>query len=418
MTLESAVETMTVGQLLERIAARVEAPGPAKAYGDDFLWRSAPVEPAFALIVGAGFSAGAVPTTRELMHETIGVYDEPDSDGSAEDRPVSGRRSASRRFWRAYNDAARGHALPCIELNKDGLPIDVTGAYQSLFKYDVAELLYSETEDVPSKYLRQMIERRDAKGQPAAMERRPAAGAPAGRRFVTSFLEYVLDPSRGRSGSTGRSELNPAHIYLGALLEAQQIGWACTQTPFCRTVLTTNFDALLQNALQLFNLVYCLSDRPDKGFDAHDFPAVEAALHLVYAHGTVHRGNAASTVLELSELKERNADALRAYLSRRDLLVIGYGGWDDAIMRALWRCQETDRAIYWCDTRPAPTPHVQALLEQRPGGAYVHLGPSGATGLMQALYEFLTPEPRRHDVWQRYRAWTALKRTQPAPPRT
>jgi hypothetical protein len=57
-------------------------------------------------------------------------------------------------------------------------------------------------------------------------------------------------------GSTGRSDLNMANAYLVALLEAQQTGrgWRLTNA-FCPTILTTNFDASLQNALQMVNLL-------------------------------------------------------------------------------------------------------------------------------------------------------------------
>lgn len=92
----------------------------------------------------------------------------------------------------------------------------------------------------------------------------------------------MLDPGAEHGfGSTGRSELNAAHRHLAAILEAQQSGRGWQTCAFCRTVFTTNFDTLLQNALHGVNLLYCLTDRPGRGFDSSDFPDEEGAIHLV-----------------------------------------------------------------------------------------------------------------------------------------
>ena len=44
--------------------------------------------------------------------------------------------------------------------------------------------------------------------------------------------------------------------------------WTCYA--FCRTIFTTNFDTLLQTALQRVHLAYLLTDRPER-FDREDF---------------------------------------------------------------------------------------------------------------------------------------------------
>src|SRR6202022_2397511 len=102
--------------------------------------------------------------------------------------------------------------------------------------------------------------------------------------------------------------------------------------PFCRTIFTTNFDTQLQDALQLVNVLYSVTDRPARGLDASAFPEDDPVIHLVYTHGSILRHNAASTVDELAALTEKNASILRSYLESRDVLVLGYGGWDDSLM--------------------------------------------------------------------------------------
>ena len=229
----------------------------------------------------------------------------------------------------------------------------------------------------------------------------------AGEAFVKGFLQYVLDPgSEHGYGSTGRNSLNPAHVYLAALLEAQQLGRVWKTRAFCRTIFTTNFDTMLQNALQMVNLLYRATDRPENGLDRSDFHIEEGPIHLVYTHGSILRHNPASTTDELGALEQKNADALHSCLESRDVITIGYSGWRDGLMEALRRCSSSRHALYWCDVRSRPDEHVAVFLKENADrAAYVHLGPQGADGLMRALYEALIPQEHRRDPLQRYRDW-------------
>jgi hypothetical protein len=230
-----------------------------------------------------------------------------------------------------------------------------------------------------------------------------------GTRFVDGFLRHVIDIGTGASGSSGRTDLNLAHIYLAALLERQQLGRSWKALPFCRTIFTTNFDTLLQNALQLVNLSYCITDRPERGIEHADFPLPESAIHLVYAHGSILRQNAASSVDKLTGLAGSNAEVLANYLTSRDVIVVGYGGWDDGLMRALRHCSSATQTVYWCGVAQTPPPHVAELLANRAGrGVYVSLGDDGADGLMRRLYERLTPENEQRDLLERCRAWRQI----------
>jgi hypothetical protein len=242
-----------------------------------------------------------------------------------------------------------------------------------------------------------------------------------GERFVKGFLRYVLDPgSEHGYGSTGRNRLNSAHIYLAALLEAQQLGRRWTTCAFCRTIFTTNFDTLLQNGLQMVNLLYRIMDRPEKGLDHSDFRVEAGPIHLVYTHGSILGHNPASTIEELGGLESRNVDVLRDCLESCDVITIGYSGWNDGLMEALRRCDATQHTVYWCDVRPQPAPHVASYLKERTGGAaYVRLPKEeganapldkedGANVFMRALYEAIIPAEVQRDPMQRYREWSAL----------
>ncbi|HET8549439.1 MAG TPA: SIR2 family protein [Bryobacteraceae bacterium] len=353
--------------------------------------------PAYAMIVGAGFSYGVVPLTQELLHECIGDFYVLDAGGDGHERTRSQKRRYSARFWKEFNEAAPADAQR-VALDKTGLPSNPSAAYQNLFDYRVAKELFSPPSDEADRsYVGRL---RRARGVPKPK-------VVGGRKFVNEFLQYVLDPGGyeaqpGRSGArgdyrtTGRNEINGAHFYLASLIELQQTGQLRNLRPFCRTVFTTNFDTLLQDALQLVNVLYTLTDRPERGLDSSDFPDGDPVIHLVYSHGSILRRNAASSVAEIQELKEKSTGALRNYLESRDILILGYGGWDDCLMSALGACGK--HRIYWCDVyspeaaKQSLAPDVLEILTKRDSCAtYVCLGSQGAEGFMARLFHALAP---------------------------
>lgn len=390
----SAVPTITPEELIERIKIRLDA-RPHRSRYSHFDVAPVPTGPAtHVLILGAGFSHGVVPLVNELMHETIGDYYYPDQDQWGK-RPASVLRKASARFWQEFNAAALQEGLQTVDVDRRGLPKNAGAAYQNLFTYEAASVLFALSAPRRKTYLERIRDERQSRRTP---DERRRGIADAGARFVKGILRYVLDPGAEHGfGSTGRSELNAAHRHLAAILEAQQSGRGWQTCAFCRTVFTTNFDTLLQNALHGVNLLYCLTDRPERGFDSSDFPDEEGAIHLVYVHGSILRHNPASTTAELDGLTDRNIAVLRDHLNSRDVIAIGHGGWRDGLMAALHGCDSTRHTLYWCDVHPEPPAHVASLLEERPAtAAYVQLGMGGADDLMRALYERLVPvESRR-----------------------
>jgi hypothetical protein len=210
------VPTVTQDELVEQIKARLESK-PHKPDYSDFSVAPLPAEPAaYALIVGAGFSYGVVPLVDELMRETIGGYYYPDLDQSSLKRPASVLRRDSASFWAELTEAAKREGLPTIELDAKGLPKNPGDAYQYLFIYQGANALFA---------------------QPQALEQQRESERNNGELFVKGVLRYLLLPgAEAGRGSPGRSELNVAHIYLAAYLEAQQLGQEWKRRAFCRTI--------------------------------------------------------------------------------------------------------------------------------------------------------------------------------------
>ena len=105
---------------------------------------------------------------------------------------------------------------------------------------------------------------------------------------------------------------------------------------------------------------------------------------------------------ELSRLANRNIDVLRGFLELRDIIVIGYNGWNDGLMAALCQCDSGRHTVYWCGVESNPPTHIADFLGERGEGAiYVKLDHGGADSLMRDLYELLIPEGLKRNPMQR-----------------
>jgi len=180
---------------------------------------------------------------------------------------------------------------------------------------------------------------------------------------------------------------NPAHLYLACILNHQRKQNWKYKAKFCRTILTTNFDPLLQDALQLVNVLYYMSDRPEVldylQEDSHE------AIHLVYTHGSIHRYKLLNSEDEIKE-GEKNSSSLKSHFERHGVIVIGYGGWQDATMRALREATQFDGNLYWC-VRGGDTisKEVIELLESHSACAFKVIIPD-ADQAMNKIFERLT----------------------------
>ena len=155
---------------------------------------------------------------------------------------------------------------------------------------------------------------------------RRAVGAPAkARKFQRELMQL------------NKPRLNAAHFLLASLLGVQpgktrESSLFRADAAFSRLILTTNFDPFLQVALQAVNRLYFMSDTPKLGVSDEILDDQIDAIHLVYLHGSVHRRFQMASDDEIREVKEKNVSTLAAVLKRRGVIVLGYSGWDDAIV--------------------------------------------------------------------------------------
>lgn len=381
------ISTISQDEFIEIVKEKLRSKRFKPLYSHYDIGPSPTSPSAFVLILGAGFSYGVIPLTKKLMTETIGDYYFPDQDQSSMERDPTVLRKDSSNFWKEFNEVARKENLTPIDLGEDGLPVNPAAAYQSLFIYDCANAVFSQ----PDQNIKEKKERDENDGE----------------RFMKGFLQYYFAPgSEHGYGWSGRNSLNLAHMYLASILEAQQLGHGWSTCAFCRTIITTNFDTLLQNSLQMVNILYRITDRPERGLTMSDLQSEEGPIHLVYAHGSILRHNPASTIEEVDDLAGKNIEVLKEFMENNDVITIGYSGWNDGLMKALDQCDSNKHMIYWCDILDEPAPHVARFLEKKGVSAiYVKMGKSGADILMKDLYESLIPEKKRIDIIKRYQNW-------------
>jgi hypothetical protein len=98
------------------------------------------------------------------------------------------------------------------------------------------------------------------------------------------------------------------------------------------TVITTNFDPLIEIAIrEAGGQCYSSILKVDGGLDmAHGLGA-----HVVHMHG-YWLGDTLHTATQLTSDRPRLHQSLQSVCRKKTVAVLGYGGWDDAISKALW----------------------------------------------------------------------------------
>jgi tetratricopeptide (TPR) repeat protein len=335
--------------------------------------------PAFTFILGSGASFGSVPTAKQMLGlSSPGIPIHPkaiplhlhqcDSGGTT---APSDPAAVVREFWRsfkAHNPAlVRGASDPTdklpdgtakITFTPDELPsIDsIAAAYQAVFAQHRCGGI--NTPDQARAYLREVT-------------------LPAGEQIRLNGTHFFLASLLSLQNRGSASGLHDQSSYIGC-------------RPFARTIFTTNFDPLLQVSLQLFQLLYYMTDRPEQlAADALQTDH-HTAIHLFYAHGSVHRPFLANSDSEIAHLRERNAQNLAGYLGQHGVIVLGYSGWDDCLLRALKQTPSFANNLYWlARDESSISPEVQQFLESCPNAYWVKISDGGQW--MAELHRQLCP---------------------------
>lgn len=145
----------------------------------------------------------------------------------------------------------------------------------------------------------------------------------------------------------------PAHRAIASLVVKDYI----------RVIITTNFDRLLEKALEDAGAVPTVISTPDGVAGA--MPLVHTPCTVIKVHGDYLDTRIKNTVAELQDYDERLNQILYRVFDEFGLLVCGWSGeWDHALRSAIERCPNRRFATYWTG-RNEPTGKAKDLVELR-----------------------------------------------------
>lgn len=116
---------------------------------------------------------------------------------------------------------------------------------------------------------------------------------------------------------------------------------------FGTDVLTTNFDPLLEMAIASRELPFARIALDEDG-DLNAFGGT--ACRVIHLHGYWRATKTLHTPKQLTKSRPRLRESLQELLHHRTVIVVGYGGWDDVLMRALTEATlqaETNMRVLW-----------------------------------------------------------------------
>lgn len=186
----------------------------------------------------------------------------------------------------------------------------------------------------------------------------PALGADAEYSF---YAEACYPTARDRRGFFEKY-IKAARPFLGYKLLPLLI-----RNDVIRSVWTTNFDGLPARACAAANVPYV-----EIGMDTQHrvlAPAGRGSLRLISLHGDYRYDELKNTETELQEQEAQLRNALVHDIGEHDLLVVGYSGRDQSLMKALLDAYSGDQAgrLYWCGMQKQPGKEIVDLLAAAQG---------------------------------------------------
>jgi hypothetical protein len=181
--------------------------------------------------------------------------------------------------------------------------------------------------------------------------------------YTYLFAEHLKNPNHQReviAAVVGEQEfsLNWAHVCLGAMVERRYV----------HTVLTTNFDQLVLQAIISTGITPVVADGLESLMRISPSPTRPQIVHL---HGSMHTYDLRNSPSALSEAgDDRNLQATMMSLLKQStvLVIVGYRGGEEGIMRLLQYAAENipRMVVYWVAYEQSYlhlSPRARALIE-------------------------------------------------------
>lgn len=155
-----------------------------------------------------------------------------------------------------------------------------------------------------------------------------------------SFLDIELD--------TDKWLVQPGIEAIGRI-------WCGLEPRYRGPILTTNFDPLVEIAIRRAGGTVSTTVFDSDGNLEHVLEYSEN-VNVMHVHGFWRESQTLHTVSQLEAPRRHLNGSLKALLKRNTLVVVGYSGWNDTVMKALTETVDLDYArdldILWCSYGP------------------------------------------------------------------
>ncbi len=188
-----------------------------------------------------------------------------------------------------------------------------------------------------------------------------------GGLFSTSVEQQQFIREKLRAKEPGK-----AHVLIAELARLKVL----------RCIITTNFDDLIEQALAKVGLsVQVISNDDDL---EHSEPLIHCKQFRVYKpHGTMGVGRLRNTPADLQKLTGRMERELSRVLSDHGLMVLGYSGSDESILRVFRKTKQRHYPTFWVN--PSEPPDTIPSLFHAEAGTFTHVPCSGASAVLKEL---------------------------------
>ncbi len=160
----------------------------------------------------------------------------------------------------------------------------------------------------------------------------------------SSLLKKYFEPN-DEERERGEKQPTPAHKAIAQLAKSQVV----------RVILTTNFDRLMERALESEGVSPIVISTPD-GIEGAP-PLVHSPCTLIKLHGDYLDLQTKNTPAELSVYDERINSLLDRIFDEYGLIICGWSGdWDEALRNAIERRKNRRYSTWWtCKDQPSET---------------------------------------------------------------
>ena len=132
---------------------------------------------------------------------------------------------------------------------------------------------------------------------------------------------------------------------------------------FFKVIITTNFDRLIEKALEDDNAVPTVLSSVDQIAGA--LPLIHTQCCVIKLHGDYMDARIRNTPAELAEYPEEINELLEQVLEQFGLIVCGWSAdWDEALRNAIYRANSRRFTTYWA-LRGEPAEHARRLIDHR-----------------------------------------------------